>query len=349
MKFAHTQDQIDLRDGAREYLRGTCTAERLRELREKGQTNIGLWSELADLGLLGFLGSEAQGGLAMDAIGFSLIAEECGYVALPEPLVDSAGVSLAVVNQLVNDGSQDDIAAAICSGELKVLTAHSINPYVNQLSDADSVLTITKNEVRLSQASGCDLQACESIDPLRRLTKILRLPSAGKELAHGAQASKAYQVALNYGAVMTSAELLGLTARMIDMATDYAKDRQQFGKPIGRYQAVKHHLATALVKLEFARPCVYRAAADLASDSGNVEQSVAHAKIAANDAAVHAAEMAIQIHGGMGYTFEVDLHMWMKRAWALCGLWGDRNYHMNVIDKTVFESGFETGPAQTFV
>ena len=90
---------------------------------------------------------------------------------------------------------------------------------------------------------------------------------------------------------------------MIDMATEYAKERQQFGKVIGSYQAVKHHLATAFVGLEFARPAVYRASSDLASANPKTSLSIAHAKIAATDAAIKAAEVAIQVYGGMGYTF----------------------------------------------
>lgn len=345
MIFAHTQDQLDLRDGAREFLRGSCAADKLRQARETGAADLGLWPELADLGLLGFLSPEDNGGLGMDAIGFSLIAEECGYVALPEPMIEVAGVSLAVLNSL----SQSDSAQELASGQSRVITLHELNPYVNQLSQDDLVLTVSNDEIRLIKASDCRVEAIESIDPMRRLSKVTTPSEGGVLLAQGSDAKIATATALRYGALLSSAELLGLSARMIDMATDYAKDRQQFGKPIGSYQAVKHHLASALVKLEFARPCVYRAAADLASDSSRIDLSIAHAKIAASDAAINAAETAIQIHGGMGYTFEVDLHMWMKRTWALAGLWGDGNYHMRKLDSILMDSDLPTGPSETFM
>ena len=167
-------------------------------------------------------------------------------------------------------------------------------------------------------------------------------------MPRGEQADALIALAEQHGALCVAAELIGLAASMVDMASAYAKDRQQFGKPIGSFQAVKHHLASALVALEFARPVVYRAAADIASCAASSSCSVAHAKIAATDAAVNAAEAAIQVHGGMGYTFEVDLHLWMKRVWALMGEWGDRNHHMKKIESAVLSGGMPIGPSVTF-
>ena len=344
MNFLHTQDQLDLRDGAQEFLRGRCTTEALRQLKDQESADLGAWRELAELGLLGFLASEQNGGLGMDAVGFTLIAEQAGYVALPEPLIDSAGVCVAVLNAL----GRADLCSGIASGDIRVLPVHSLNPYVNQLTNEDKLLFINNNNMRLVDASDCEVTAVESIDPLRRLSRVQLDDAAGEVISEGAQAAALYDLALQCGALFTAAEMLGLAAAMLDMATEYAKQRQQFGKPIGSFQAVKHHLASAFVALEFARPAVYRASSDLVMCRSNAGVSIAHAKIAATDAAIQAAEVAIQVHGGMGYTFEVDLHMWMKRAWALAGLWGDRHHHMNIIDSAVFKDGLELGPSQTF-
>jgi len=128
---------------------------------------------------------------------------------------------------------------------------------------------------------------------------------------------------------------------MVDMSVDYAKDRQQFGKPIGSFQAIKHHLATVHTQIEFTRPMV-----QLAAIQGG--RAVHTAKIAAIDTAMLAAETAIQVHGGMGYTFEVDLHLFMKRAWALCGEWGDRNYHMKKLEDMILDRDAELGPGTSF-
>ena len=125
----------------------------------------------------------------------------------------------------------------------------------------------------------------------------------------------------------TAAELLGLADRMITMAADYAKERQQFGKPIGTFQAVKHLLAGAQVPLEFARPVVYAAAWALDRASPTRSRSASMAKAYASDAATEAARVALQVHGAIGYTWECDLHLFLKRAWALAEAWGSAADH----------------------
>ena len=168
-----------------------------------------------------------------------------------------------------------------------------------------------------------------SIDPLRHLGK--------------AQSGNDENIeTINFhGAVLCAAQLIGLSKRMLDMSVDYAKDRQQFGKPIGAFQAVKHQLANVHTQIEFTRPIIH-----LAAIKGGA--AVHNAKVAAIDTAMLAAETAIQVHGGMGYTFEVDLHLFMKRAWALCGEWGDRNYHMKKLEDYVLSGEAKLGSGQTF-
>jgi len=172
-------------------------------------------------------------------------------------------------------------------------------------------------------------QAVKSIDPLRHLVK-----------AKSGDDDNIESINL-HGAVLTSAQLIGLAQRMVDMSVDYAKDRQQFGKPIGSFQAIKHLLANVYTQIEFTRPIIH-----LAAIKGGA--AVHNAKVAAIDTAMLAAETAIQVHGGMGYTYEVDLHLFMKRAWALCGEWGDRNYHMNKLEDYILNGDAELGPGQSF-
>jgi len=125
----------------------------------------------------------------------------------------------------------------------------------------------------------------------------------------------------------TAALLVGLAKRLTAMTVDYAKERQQFGQPIGGFQAVKHHLASTHLAIEFAAPAVYRAAWSLANDQPTVPRDVSMAKAMAGDAAEQAARVALQVHGAIGYTFESDLHLWMKRVWALSPAWGDAAFH----------------------
>lgn len=345
--FSYSQDALDLRDGAREYFRGNCTPEVLRALVEDGNADLASWSELVDMGLVGFLVPESAGGLGNSDSGFVLLAEEAGFVALPEPLTDAAGVAVSVLRAAEHDKATE-IVSEIAAGNARVLVSHSINPYVNQLTTDDGILHVTNDEVHLLDAGSFSAEPVESIDPLRRLRKVKVKTSASTLIASGDQARRLSSMCLQRGALFCAAELLGLTAAMIDMSRAYAIERKQFGVAIGTFQAVKHHLANAFAKLEFARPTVYRAAATLGESDLRVASHIAHAKIAATDAAVHAAEAAIQVHGGIGYTFEADLHLWMKRVWALAGIWGDRNYHMNAVDRAVFDEELELGPAATF-
>jgi alkylation response protein AidB-like acyl-CoA dehydrogenase len=141
----------------------------------------------------------------------------------------------------------------------------------------------------------------------------------------------------NRAALGTAAQLVGLAAHMIDMTVAYANDRQQFGAAIGSYQAVKHHLANALLKVEYARPAVYRAAYALTHEEPDLGRDVSFAKVYANEAADFAARVALQCHGAIGYSFEYDLHLWMKRAWVLRAAWGDTARHKSRVADAVLE------------
>jgi len=172
-------------------------------------------------------------------------------------------------------------------------------------------------------------EAVTSIDPLRNLLK-------------AADGNDENIKSINYyGAILSAAQLIGLSKRMLDMSIDYAKDRHQFGKAIGSFQAVKHQLANVHTQIEFTRPII-----ELAAIKGG--PATHNAKISAIDTAMLAAETAIQVHGGMGYTYEVDLHLFMKRTWALCGEWGDRNYHMKKLEDYLLGGEADLGPGTTF-
>jgi alkylation response protein AidB-like acyl-CoA dehydrogenase len=136
-------------------------------------------------------------------------------------------------------------------------------------------------------------------------------------------------------ALATAAQLIGLCRRMLDMSVQYAKDREQFGKPIGSQQAIKHRLANALIEQEFARPLVYRAGWSMATSSEETEVAVSLAKIYAGQAARFVAKQALQVHGAIGYTVECDLHMWMKRTWALAAAHGDAAFHRERVGRHI--------------
>jgi alkylation response protein AidB-like acyl-CoA dehydrogenase len=153
---------------------------------------------------------------------------------------------------------------------------------------------------------------------------------------------------LNLAALMSSAQLVGLADAMLHLAVEYAKIRTQFGQPIGAFQAIKHQLATCAVAIEFAKPVVWQAAQALQDGRASAAVHVSHSKVAATDAAILTAETAIQVHGAMGYTYEVDLHFWMKRSWALAGAWGTRAFHLKRVDAAVLGGTLTIGPEHTF-
>ena len=150
-------------------------------------------------------------------------------------------------------------------------------------------------------------------------------------LAYGVAAEAAVSLLADRAAAGSAALLIGLAERMLAMAAAYAKERHQFGKPIGSFQAVKHLLADARVALEFARPATYRAAWSLATAQPTLSHDASMAKAMASDAADLAARVALQVHGAIGYTWECDLHFFLKQTWALSRAWGDAATHRRLV------------------
>jgi alkylation response protein AidB-like acyl-CoA dehydrogenase len=180
------------------------------------------------------------------------------------------------------------------------------------------------------------LEPQRSVDGARRLSRVEWSPTKATCICRGTAARVAIADAIDRGSLAASAELLGLAQRMLDMTVDYVKMREQFGKPIGSFQAVKHHLADALGAIELARPIVYRAAWSMATSAHDSATHVSMAKAFASDAALLVAKKALQCHGAIGYSYEHDLHLWMKRAWALAAAWGDAASHRARVGSALF-------------
>jgi alkylation response protein AidB-like acyl-CoA dehydrogenase len=149
------------------------------------------------------------------------------------------------------------------------------------------------------------------------------------EVAGDASPVDGIAAAFDRGVLGTAAQQCGLADRMLELTVAYVKERQQFGVPVGSFQAVKHHLANARLALEFARPLLYRAAVTL--DPVHVSM----AKRKADDAALVTAGVALQCHGAIGYTTEYDLHLFMKRSWALARSWGDAAWHRDRVRRAI--------------
>lgn len=341
MKFAFDTDLAELEGGALAFLEDANSVERLREDGDKPEK---LWTALASVGLLGLTAKTEDGGLGLGASDALRICQSFGYSNLPEPVGETVAIIVPLLTELLPDG--DDRVSRLIAGEARTALSHTMNPCINLLEGSDELLLVAGDQIALYPTQALDFSSVQSIDPWRNPSLVDRLPAPSLILAEGRNAEQHHARVGALGAVEAAAELCGLAGRMIELATAYAGERQQFGQVIGKFQAVKHLLATAQTRLEFARPVVYRAAASMDSPQRNLY--AAHAKVAATDAAILAGETAIQVFGGMGYTYEADLHYFMKRCWALAGNWGSREQHLNVIETSVLEGGIDIGPGTSF-
>lgn len=326
MDFRLTDDQIALRDHVRGFLAETHGPERMRKLDSEGGRSAEVWNSLKELGLTGLLVPTTQGGLGLGLVDATLIAVELGRANVSGPLADTAFVAAPWCAR----HGETSWLERIAGGDVTLALAHDINPWIADLDGAGGVICGGQIVDRPARQ-----ERLNSVDPLRRL------------FAHGSLGGDD-ALLLDLAALSSAGQALGAAERMMELAAAYAQTREQFGQPIGAFQAIKHHLANIAVQIEFARPVLYRAAYALAQGHAGAATHVSHAKIAASDAALNAAESAIQVHGAMGYTYEVDLHYWMKRAWALIGAWGDRAFHLKRVDDAVLGGTLTLGPDATF-
>ena len=350
MDFTFTEDQLLFRDSVKDFLTNEVTPENIRAGWETptGRSDE-LWAKLAELGLTGMLVPEAYGGLEMNEEDFILLAEECGRVALSEPLVETALVAVPLLCGATDETIKANWLPKVVTGEAKLAVGHGINPLVADAHIADLLLLQHGDEVHAVVAENITLTAQESVDPSRQIFKVEWTPSAETCIAQGEVGQKLWSDTLNRGALAAAAQQLGLAQAMVSQAVAYTSERHQFGKPIGSFQAVKHQLSNVAVKYEFSKAVVYRAAHAIANDLSSASMNVSHAKIAATEAALLGAKSGMQVHGAMGYTWEVNLHIWMKRAWVLDNAWGDRGFHKKRVADFIFEDNAALGAGNTFI
>ncbi len=346
MDFTFSEDQLLFQESVHDFLVNEVTPDTIRELwdSESGRSDA-LWGQLTEMGLTGMTAAEEHGGLGMDAVDFVLLARECGYVALPEPLVHTALIAVPLLQDLGGELASEWLPK-IAAGEARVIVGLEENQLVEDAHVADLLLLEKAGALYAVDPAAVTLRANESVDPSRKLFAVEFDQSAAAKVSGDAALIEA---SLNRGALGAAAQALGLAQRMVDMSVQYTAERQQFGKPIGSFQAVKHHMSNVAVRLEYAKAPVYRAAYALANGLNTTSLNVSQAKLAACEAANLAAKNCIQVHGAMGYTWEVDLHIYMKKAWALANSWGDTGFHKNRVADTIFVEGAALGAGNTFL
>jgi alkylation response protein AidB-like acyl-CoA dehydrogenase len=330
MKFELSEDQALLRSSTRDFLAAEWPLEKSRKVMEHDARGIdaALWRQLAEMGYLGLCLPPAVGGQGLGPIELAIVCEEIGRACLPGPYLDTvlAGSLLAAA------GGQDALLAEVAAGKKLVVIARDDAPFAGDHREptllvrdrlrgrkffvpfaaaADALLVTTGEGVCL--ASGpFEVTPLTTLDLAQRFGEVaLDQPAT---LVGPASLLEGVDRLASVGA---SAMLLGIMSRALETTIDYVQTRQAFGRPVGSFQALQHRLADMLLRVESTRSAAYRAAWCLATDAPETALACAAAKAYAGDASRLVCGEAIQMHGGIGFTWELDLHVYFKRAKTL--------------------------------
>jgi alkylation response protein AidB-like acyl-CoA dehydrogenase len=330
MRLAPDADALEFAAGVRDLLADQADPAALRVAWDDADGRIpGMWKRLAETGVLGLTVPEEYGGSGADLTSLLPVLVELGRAALPEPVVETM-VGAAMLTHAGGPVAEDWLPRVV-AGEAVVATRLGPGELVSAAPWADLLIVVDGAGLHCAvERADLDLTVEESVDRGVRLATVT--PPHGKGVVLGGTDLEA---AFDLAAVAVSAQLIGLAEAMLDMSVRYANTREQFGVPIGSFQAIKHQLADVFVGNSFAAPVVARAAWSVAQDSATRTRDASHAKYAASVAAQRAARTALQVHAGIGYTFEHDLHMWMKRTWTLSSLWGTKQWHKSRVARAV--------------
>jgi alkylation response protein AidB-like acyl-CoA dehydrogenase len=333
MDFDFSEEQYMLRDAVRDLLQKECTPAEVRRLwdDETGR-NPERWRKLGELGVLGLMVPEDAGGAGMNELDLVLALEEAGRAILPEPLLEHAAIGAPLLARAGTDAQKSAWLPRLATGEAKVTVGLKGQPFV-QDADADVVILEQEGELHAATQDRLTLTPMPSVDGARRLSKVTA--ELDQDTLMGSADGHAAW-AFDHGAAGTAAELVGIASAMVDMTVAYAKEREQFGVKIGTFQAVQHKLAETYLLVETAKAAVYYAAYALAEDLPDAAIHVSVAKAYASDAERRANYESLQIHGGIGFTWEHDLHLWLKRGRALEAQYGDSDWHRRRIGDWVY-------------
>jgi len=302
MDFGLTDDQRDIQRTARELLSSRATPERVREHAEAGRADDALWKELCELGWPGIAVAEEHGGQGLGTVELAILCEELGRTVAPVPFLPSV-LAATLIEHAGSDEQRERWLPGLASGELTG-AAGDTPELVHGAAGADVIVIVSGGEARALEGAAAEPVA--SIDSTRPAA---RVDGAGGEPLPGDVAAAA-----DRALVAVAAELVGVCGRALEMTVAYVKDRKQFGTPVGAYQAVSHRCAQMLLDTEGARAAVSFAAWAADADPQRLPEAAAMAKAAASDAGREVTAAAIQLHGGIGFTWEADVHWLFKRA-----------------------------------
>ena len=313
MDFQRSDDQRALQEGIRAFCDGRVSLEALRALEEK--FDRALWGELAEMGVFALRQPESRGGVGLGMADAVLVFSELGRRLVPGPLAWT---------HLLADRIEGAGQGEVVVGGVDLLDSRGGPLLIEHLAALDALVVLRADGVfRVDPRTLRAKPVATPLDPHTPVSHVAELPP-GTRIGSGDDARR---LRLE-GAVLISAQLLGIAEMSQELATAYARSREQFGRPIGSFQAIKHILADAFVRQELARAAVYAAGATLDQpEVGSSERAAAAARVAAGEAAMKNARACIQVHGGMGYTWEIPAHYYLKRAIVLENAFGSSDEH----------------------
>ena len=367
MNFSFSEDQVLLRNSVRAALDEQCTPGHVRAMADDARGySEALWSEMAKLGWLGLPFAEEQGGAGLGLVELALVLEEMGRAAYPGPYFASVVLGGLGIQLGGSAAQQERWLSAIASGQARASAAlledaldwdpasttatatktgdgwrlAGLKRFVPWAHVADVVLVPARAPEGLSlflvdpRAAGVTLTPMVGIDVSNRWSE-MRLDgvtaSADAMVGRAGDAGGVLDALLRRAAVAASAEMLGAARRCLDMSVGYVKVREQFGQLIGSFQAIRHRCAEMLMEVENCHSAVYYAAWALTAGAGDAPAAASICKSYVSEATRKVCGDAIQVHGGIGFTWEYDLHLYFKRAKSLEPLYGDAAYHRELI------------------
>ncbi len=359
MQFGLSESQKMLQDNARKFFAGECPMAEVRRLMETATVyDAALWAKLTEQGYTGIIFPEECDGVGLGLVELILLLEEAGRALLPGPFFSTVALAGAVLNEAGSPEQKQRYLAPICRGQaratlavledgvswdlagLRMAAAHGRltgeKLFVCDAPAADFILVAARDGVHAveARAPGVSIHPAAGMDGTRKIAAVRFHDAPAEKLSNSAGLARGLAIAT----VALAAELVGGMQRTLDLTVEYAKARKQFGKPIGSFQAVQHHCADMYLETESARSAAYYAAWALAEHAPDAETAVSIAKMYSSDAARTVGNRAIQVHGGMGFTWESDVHLYYRRAKASETLLGDATFHRERIARLVIDA-----------
>jgi alkylation response protein AidB-like acyl-CoA dehydrogenase len=360
MQFGLSESQEILKDSARKFFAGECPMEEVRRLMETDTGyDAGLWTKMAEQGYTGIIFPEEYGGVGLGKVELILLMEEAGRALLPGPFFSTVVQAGSVIDAVSSAAHKKKFLAPICAGDARstvaVLEASaSWDPadvklaaangklsgdklFVTDAAVANFIVVVARNGVFVveANATGMRITPMSGMDLTRKLYAVHFDNTPAEKIGETGALSKAFDIAT----VALVAEMVGGMQRTLDITVEYAKMRKQFGKPIGMFQAVQHQCADMYLETESSRSSAYYAAWTLEENAPDAATAVSIAKVYASDAARTVGNRGIQVHGGMGFTWENDVHLYYRRAKASETAFGDATFHRERIARQVIDAG----------